>query len=78
MPNIKKYKAEAKLMVDEEVKKYTKNLNIEVGKVEELSKIMEEATKEIKVLEEETKSNKDSKSTGNLIDGLEDGLKNLF
>ena len=76
--NIEKYNAEGKLMIDEEVKKYTKELNIEVEKVEELRKIMGESSKELKMLEEETKSNKDSKSTGNLIDGLGDGLKNLF
>ncbi|UUV17856.1 hypothetical protein NRK67_11205 [Fusobacteria bacterium ZRK30] len=76
--NIKKYKVEAKLMIDEEVKKYTEELNIEVEKVEELRKIMGESSKELKSLEKETKSNKDSKSTRNLIDGLGDGLKNLF
>lgn len=76
--NIKKYKTEAKLMIDEEIKKYTKELNIEVEKVEGLRKIMGENSKELKSFEKETKSNKDSKSTRNLIDGLGDGLKNLF
>ncbi|MCS5422250.1 MULTISPECIES: hypothetical protein [Psychrilyobacter] len=76
--NIKKYKAEAKLLADKEIKKYTKKLNTEVEKVEELKKIMGESSKELKILEEKTKSNKDSESTRNLIDGLEDGLKNLF
>jgi len=76
--NIKKYKNEAKLMIDEEIKKYTKELNIEVEKIEGLRKIMGEDTKELKMLEKETKTNKDSKSTKNLINGLGDGLKNLF
>jgi uncharacterized protein (TIGR03545 family) len=76
--NIKKYKAEAKLLLDKEIKKYTKELNIEIEKVEGLRKIMDESSKGLKMLEEETKSNKDSKSTRNLIDGLGDGLKNLF
>ncbi|OQY42301.1 MAG: hypothetical protein B6227_02580 [Fusobacteriia bacterium 4572_74] len=76
--NKKKYKAEAKLMIDEEIKKQTKKLNIEIEKVEKLRKIMGENTKKLKILEEETKSNKDSTSTRNLIDGLGDGFKNLF
>ncbi len=76
--NIKKYKQEAKLMIDEEIKKYTKELSVEIEKIENLRKIIGESSKELKMLEEETKSNKDSKSTRSLIDGLGDGLKNLF
>ena len=53
-------------------------MKIEGDKVEELEKIMGESLEELKSMEKETKSNKDSKSTGTLIDGLEDGLKNLF
>jgi len=76
--NKKKYKKEAKLMIEKEVKKYTKELKIEIEKVEGLRKIMGEDTEKLKTLEKETKTNKDSKSTKDLINGLGDGLKNLF
>ncbi|MGB6129330.1 MAG: hypothetical protein WBG30_11320 [Psychrilyobacter sp.] len=76
--NIKRYKKETKLMVKKEIKKYTKELNIEAEKIEGLRKIMGEDTKKLQVLEKETKINKDSKSTINLMNGLGDGLKNLF
>lgn len=76
--NIKVYKAKAKTMLDEEMKKYAKKLNLEVEKVESLKELIEINPKDLKSLEKETKSNKDSKSTRNLIDGLGDGLKNLF
>ncbi|MEI6857151.1 hypothetical protein [Psychrilyobacter sp.] len=76
--NIKKYKTEAKLLLDKEIKKFTEKLNIEVEKVEGLKEIMDKSSKKLKILEKETKSNKDSKSTRNLIDELDDGLKNLF
>ena len=55
-----------------------KKLNIEVEKVEELREIMSGSLRELKVLEKNTKSNKDSTSTRNLIEGLGDSLKNLF
>jgi len=76
--NIKKYKTEAKFLIDKEIKKYTEELKIEGDKVEELEKIMGESLEELKSMEKETKSNKDSKSTRKLIDGLGDDLKNLF
>ena len=72
------YKIKAKAMINEEIKKYTKELNIGIEQVENLRKIMGESSKELKMFKKETKSNKDSKIEKNILDGLGDGLKNLF
>lgn len=72
------YKAKAKLMIDEKIKIYTKELELEIEKIDEFKKIIEENSKELKSLENKIKLNKDFKNKENLFDGLGDGLKNLF
>lgn len=78
--NLEKYKQEAKKLVEIEIKKYTDKLNLEIGKVEGLEKILDQNSIKLKQLGIETKSKQDSEIKGikSPTENLKDSLKKLF